>query len=208
VMAPDSNAGNVFWQVTSSATIGTNSEFTGNLIALISVTLTTGASVDGRVFARTGAITMDTNTVGVVAFVPATPAIHVRGQGQIRVPDLPDTNPAASGSARASFEFDVRRTVAAGPVTGTFEYFNAAQRLRVAGRVTGLAVLSRNPNGSVKSVLFTGRCMLELPRCLFAVTVTETAPDDRDKLGITVTGALNEVRAQRLVVLPGTLRID
>src|SRR5947207_1465726 len=81
------NAGNVFWQVTSSATLGTNTKFKGNLIALISVTVTTGASVDGRVFARTGAVTMDTNTIGVVPFVLSRPKISVVGSGEIFVPN-------------------------------------------------------------------------------------------------------------------------
>ncbi len=55
---------NVFWQVGSSATIGTSSSFVGTILALTSITLTTGATVDGRVLARNGAVTMDTNTIG------------------------------------------------------------------------------------------------------------------------------------------------
>jgi hypothetical protein len=56
---------NVFWQVGSSATLGTNSTFAGNILALTSITLTTGADVDGRVLARNGAVTLDTNTIAV-----------------------------------------------------------------------------------------------------------------------------------------------
>ena len=54
---------NVFWQVGSSATLGTNSTFKGNILALTSATLTTGANVQGRVLARNGAVTLDANTV-------------------------------------------------------------------------------------------------------------------------------------------------
>jgi hypothetical protein len=54
---------NVFWQVGSSATLGTDSVFTGNLLALTSITMTTGATIDGRMLARNGAATMDTNTI-------------------------------------------------------------------------------------------------------------------------------------------------
>lgn len=54
----------VFWQVGSSATLGTNTAFKGNILALASVTLNTSASIaPGRAFARTGAVTMDTNSV-------------------------------------------------------------------------------------------------------------------------------------------------
>lgn len=54
---------NVFWQVGSSATIGTNSGFAGNILALTSISLTTGAKLTGRALARNGAVTLDTNTV-------------------------------------------------------------------------------------------------------------------------------------------------
>jgi len=54
---------NVFWQVGSSATIGTGSSFVGNIMALTSVTLTTGATLQGRALARNGAVTLDTNTI-------------------------------------------------------------------------------------------------------------------------------------------------
>ncbi len=54
---------NVFWQVGSSATVGANSTFKGNILALTSATLTTGANVEGRVLARNGVVTMDTNTI-------------------------------------------------------------------------------------------------------------------------------------------------
>ncbi len=53
---------NVFWQVGSSATLGTNSDFVGNILALTSITLTTGADVQGRALAQNGAVTLDTNT--------------------------------------------------------------------------------------------------------------------------------------------------
>jgi hypothetical protein len=54
---------NVFWQVGSSATLGTTTTFVGNILALESITLNTGATVDGRVLARNAAVTLDTNTI-------------------------------------------------------------------------------------------------------------------------------------------------
>lgn len=54
---------NVFWQVGSSATLGTTTSFVGNIFALTSITLNNGASVSGRVLARNGAVTLDDNTV-------------------------------------------------------------------------------------------------------------------------------------------------
>jgi hypothetical protein len=52
---------NVFWQVGSSATLGSATAFTGTILALTSISLTTAATVDGRALARNGAVTLDTN---------------------------------------------------------------------------------------------------------------------------------------------------
>ncbi|HSI81075.1 MAG TPA: ice-binding family protein [Solirubrobacterales bacterium] len=54
---------NVFWQVGSSATLGTDSSLVGNVLALTSITANTGATVDGRLLALNGAVTLDTNVV-------------------------------------------------------------------------------------------------------------------------------------------------
>jgi Ice-binding-like len=63
VLAKGATAGTVFWQVGSSATLGTNTVFVGSILANISDTVTTGASVTGRVFALTGAVTLSANRI-------------------------------------------------------------------------------------------------------------------------------------------------
>jgi hypothetical protein len=56
--------GNVYWQVGSSATLGTGTGFIGNILALTSITLNTGANIQcGRALARNGAVSLDTNQV-------------------------------------------------------------------------------------------------------------------------------------------------
>ncbi len=62
VLTNSAQAKNVFWQVGSSATLGTSTQFAGSILALESITLTNGATVSGRALARNGAVTMDTNT--------------------------------------------------------------------------------------------------------------------------------------------------
>ena len=63
VLAGGAQAKNIFWQVGSSATLGTNSIFKGTLLAQQSITLTTGVNLQGRALTQTGAVTLDTNTI-------------------------------------------------------------------------------------------------------------------------------------------------
>jgi hypothetical protein len=53
----------VYWQVGSSATLGSATAFQGNVLANASITLNTDSSVDGRLLARSGAVTLDDNDV-------------------------------------------------------------------------------------------------------------------------------------------------
>ena len=63
VLTNGAQACNVFWQIGSSATIGTDTLFQGNIMALASITMTTRARLLGRALARNGAVTLDTNII-------------------------------------------------------------------------------------------------------------------------------------------------
>src|SRR3954470_19547647 len=65
IMAGGGLSKNVFWQVGSSATLGTSTVFAGNILAQASITANTGAVLNGRALARTGAVTMAGNPVNV-----------------------------------------------------------------------------------------------------------------------------------------------
>jgi type VI secretion system secreted protein VgrG len=65
ILINGANSHNVFWQVGSSATLGTNTIFQGTIMALASITGTTGAVLNGRALARTGAVTLDSNPINV-----------------------------------------------------------------------------------------------------------------------------------------------
>jgi LPXTG-motif cell wall-anchored protein len=78
---------NVFWQVGSSATLGTGSAFAGSILALESITVTTGATVRGRALARNAAVTLDTNVFTV-------PSCRLAPWGNIVVDKV--TDPAGS----------------------------------------------------------------------------------------------------------------
>jgi hypothetical protein len=84
VMVGGGDAGNVFWLVGSSATLGIATTFQGNILAQASITANTGAAIDGRLLAMTGAVTLDGNQVMV--FLPCDPLLLP--------PSPPNTPPA------------------------------------------------------------------------------------------------------------------
>ncbi len=67
------SACNVFWQVTSSATLGSGSTFVGTIMALTSITMASGVSLDGRALARNGEVTLINDTIDSRACSGATP---------------------------------------------------------------------------------------------------------------------------------------
>jgi hypothetical protein len=72
VLVGGARACNVYWQVGSSATLGTGSVLRGSILALTSITLNTLAAVEGRTLARNGAVTLDTNTITRPSCSPTT----------------------------------------------------------------------------------------------------------------------------------------
>ncbi|MDO8964834.1 MAG: ice-binding family protein [Coriobacteriia bacterium] len=82
----------VFWQVGSSATLGTGSLFSGHIFAMQSVTANTSAGVEGQLLARNGAVTLDTNVItnaicattrGIAVTKTAAPSSLPAGAGTV-----------------------------------------------------------------------------------------------------------------------------
>lgn len=63
ILSGGAQSSNIFWQVGSSATFGTTSEVKGTVIAMQSITLNTGATLEGRVLAINGAVVLGANTI-------------------------------------------------------------------------------------------------------------------------------------------------
>ena len=73
VLTNGAQACNVFWQVGSSATLGTNSTFTGTILALTSISVKTGDTIAGRALARNGSVTLDDDTITAPSCSTTTP---------------------------------------------------------------------------------------------------------------------------------------
>nr|A0A7D5JNZ7.1 RecName: Full=Ice-binding protein; Short=nIBP; Flags: Precursor [Nostoc sp. HG1]QLF98912.1 ice-binding protein [Nostoc sp. HG1] len=101
IVTTNGDAPNVFFQIGSSATLGTGTQFMGNILALTSITLTTGVNIDcGRALAQNGAVTMDTNKV--------SNACYTKPQEKAVVPE-PDSSLAVLGSGLVSLLFAFRK---------------------------------------------------------------------------------------------------
>jgi type VI secretion system secreted protein VgrG len=104
----DAQACNVFWQVGSSATLGTTSSFKGTIMALTSISVTTGAVVEGRALARNGQVSLDNNTFTTPGCAttstapPTTGATAPAGGVPASAPASGATNPASGPTNPAS----------------------------------------------------------------------------------------------------------
>lgn len=97
VVTTNGEAANVFFQIGSSATLGTYTQFMGNILALTSITLTTGVNIEcGRALAQNGAVTMDTNKVSSTCYT--------KPQEVAEVPE-PDSSLGVIGSGMVGLLF-------------------------------------------------------------------------------------------------------
>jgi len=107
---------NVFWQVGSSATLGTHSTFVGTVLARASVTAQTGATVTGRLLAQTAAVTLDSNTINAPScdIAPTTSSSSTPATSTAGAPTGTSTAP---GSGPTGTPGTSTRTSTSRPVT-------------------------------------------------------------------------------------------
>ncbi len=119
----NAQACNVFWQVGSSATIGVDSAFVGTVLALTSITANTNATIEGRLLARNGATTLDSNVVTVPMCAAATTTTEA--PTTTTTTEAPTTTTTTTGAptttttTEAPTSTTVAITTAAQPVTTT-----------------------------------------------------------------------------------------
>ncbi|MFH1089129.1 MAG: ice-binding family protein [Candidatus Uhrbacteria bacterium] len=119
-------AENIFWQVGSSATLGANSTFKGNLIVLTSITIVTGANVEGRVLAQNGAVTLDSNIIAIPAdtIPPATITNLTLSEATISSIVLTWTAPGDDASVGTATLYDIRYSTS--PIVTSADFTGAA----------------------------------------------------------------------------------
>ena len=95
---------NVFWQVTSSATLGSGSTFAGTILALTSITMASGVAMNGRALARNGDVTLINDSITrstCAAPAPTTsPTAGPTGSPTVAASVPPTDTPATSSGRR------------------------------------------------------------------------------------------------------------
>jgi type VI secretion system secreted protein VgrG len=118
---------NVWWQVASSATIGSGTSFIGNILALTSISMGTGASLNGRALAQTGAVTLNTNTfTGAACLSASTYASNTTATTTPAtvVPKFPNTGVAPTNKSVNSWSY----IIPAGLVIALFSLYVARKK--------------------------------------------------------------------------------
>jgi hypothetical protein len=166
----------VFWQVGSSATLGTGTAFEGNILALTSITLNTGAGMSGRALARNGAVTLDTSNVSVAVCATNCPPITVN----------PATLPSGA-QPNVPYSATISATGGASPYTFAV----------TAGSL---------PPGSPAFTLTSDGILSGTPTASGTSTFTITATDANGCPGLRpYTLTINQAGCPTLTILPATL---
>jgi hypothetical protein len=173
---------NVFWQVGSSATIGTGTSFAGNILALTSITLTTNATLAGRALAQNGAVTLDSNVVSIstCAVPPVTPIPPTLGKS------FSPATIAAGGTSTLTLTLsnaDATAAVLTAPLVDTLPTGLVVAATPNAANTCGGTVTT-----SATSVTLTGGGIAANSSC--TVTVNVTAADGGGYVNSLATGAL------------------
>lgn len=152
---------NVFWQVGSSATLGTTTTFVGNILALTSITLNTTARVSGRTLARNGAVTLDTNRIDRAVCAVAAPGCPVITLSPASLPN---------GTIGTAYS----QTITASGGTGPYSFSVTAGTLPAGLTLTSAGVLSGTPTTAATST-FTIRAT-DANTCFGSLSYTIIVP--------------------------------
>ncbi len=87
----------VYWQVDGSVTFGTRTSFVGNVLAMTSISAVTNATFDGRLLARNGAVTLQSNTITRSACVAPTTSTPATPTASTATPGTPSSSTPTPG---------------------------------------------------------------------------------------------------------------
>lgn len=149
ILTNGAQACNVFWQVGSSATLGTASSFKGSILALTSITAETNAVVEGRVLARNGQVSLDTNVITSPACTPAATTPPISGTPTATPTETASPTQTASATASATATSTPTATeTASGSATATPTATTTGSPTATATTAPGTVTEAPGSNGS------------------------------------------------------------
>ncbi len=231
ILAGGAQAKNIFWQVGTSATIGTTAIMKGTIMADQSISMNTGAVLDGRALARIGAVTMAGNTVNkppldnippaVISTIPVNLATGVPVNQSLTANFSEAMDPSTINGTTFTLKQGI--TPIAGIVTysGVTATFNptslfAYNTVYTATITTGAKDLSGNPLGANYIWSFTtGSVPDTIPPTIISTVPSDTATNVRKDQNVsarfsevmdplTITGLTFTVK-QGVTSVPGTV---
>ena len=192
---------NVFWQVGSSATIGTRTALKGNVLALQSISMNDAAKIAGRALARNGAVTFINNQTNatVCAGVPQPGSVAL-----FKVFNPPSINPGGTSTLTITFtNTNASAAVLQGPFTD-----NLPTGVTVVGTPTTTCSGGPSPTATATSVtlpagnVIPGGTVAVPGFCILTVTVTST---ERGSYANTVPAGALYTDIGRSAVTPGVI---
>jgi len=150
ILTGGAQANNITWQVGSSATIGNYTSFSGNILALTSITMNTGSTINGRLLARNGAVVLSgSNIINGPSDSTATVVSQVISVNvSLMVNPIPLVNSTATGTICSGIAQNYNITSA---VSGTTYHWS---RAAVAG-ISNIAVSNQTSNPITESLINT-----------------------------------------------------
>jgi LPXTG-motif cell wall-anchored protein len=181
---------NVFWQVTSSATLGTGNTFVGTVLALTSISIDTGTTVLGRALAQTGAVTLDDNvfTNPTCAPTPTTTTVTATAGTTGGTSTLTATVAAAGANAPTGTVTFSANGVAVG--TATIGSNGVATLTVPAGTTAGTKAITAHFNGLLNYGTSTSTATNLVTTAVAVPTLPNTGPGDTMRLSLVAASLL------------------
>lgn len=185
----------VFWQIGSSATLGTSSTFAGTLMALTSISVQTGAVVHGRALARNGSVTLDDDVFTPPACNPAAASAAASAYSSSAAAASSSTVAAASSSsvaaasssavaaASSSAASSAARSSSAAAANSSAAARSAATLSSAAATGslsgTGTSLANSGPRGPIARLLVLGTALVAFGLVLLGITRRTANPARR-----------------------------
>ena len=208
LLTGQAQACNVFWQVGSSATLGTGSNFAGTIMASTSASVKTGASVDGRVLAETGSVTLDSNLITVptcsTVVPPNSTTTSTTSTTVVSSPTLSTSVSATSIPLNGSVNDTA--TITAGAISGgVVQFYLCAPNSTYCSPTSGSPVGPAQPVTDGRAISPTITPASPGTYCFGALYSTDTSGQTLSEVGTVYNGECFTVSAAAASVVPTTI---